>query len=170
MPNIDFEFINEENKIKDRVQSNAKQIGIAATNLGIAAKNNLKHNTTDKLRKSQIDKYSDASFYGDTVASMKIFSNEKKLERCKKEIKTLNELIRIVREELITAPKETSNKNRFVSGAVGGMTGGLAGKNKAYNKDKWDQILRGLEDNKKRFEKLKKDLSKTVREAAAIDW
>lgn len=175
MPSIDFEALDEDskvlNKVKDRVSSNVKDIKVTATTAAISAKNNFKNNTTRKLKKSQIDKYSDASYFANTERSMKPYSNEKKLKKCKEEIETLNELIKDVKQELITAPKDISAKKKFTSDAVSAATGGIAGSTIDYNKDKWNQVLDGLEGNKKRFEKLKKELSKSVKESAnLLDW
>lgn len=175
MPNIDFEALDEDSKVldkvKDRVSSNVKDIKVAATTATIAAKNNFKNNTTEKLKKSQISKYSDASYFADVERNMKIYSDKKKLEKCKKEIETLDELIKVVKQEVITAPKDISAKKRFASGAISATTAGIAGNDISYNKDKWNQILDGLEGNKKRFEKLKKELSKSVKESTnLLDW
>jgi len=175
MPSIDFEALDEDSKVidkvKDRVSGNVKDIKVAASTAAIAAKNNFKNNTTKKLKISQITKYSDASYFGNAERSMKSHSTEKKMDKCKEEIETLNELIKYVKQELITAPKNISAERKFASDAVSAATGGMAGDSIDYNKDKWNQILDGLQDNKKRFGKLKKELSKSVKESAnLLEW
>lgn len=176
MPNIDFEALDEESKVidkvKDRVSRNIKDIKVAATTAAIDAKNNFKNNTSKKLTKAQINKYADASYYANVERNIKSYSDEKKLDKCKKELEVLNELIKGVKQELITAPNDISARKKFTSDAVSAATGGIAGDSIDYNKDKWNQILDGLEGNKKRFEKLKKELSRSVKKESTnlLDW
>lgn len=176
MPSIDFEAFEEDSgvvkKIKDRVSNNAKEVKIATYNVASSAKNNFKNNTTNKLRKNQIAKYSDASYFSNVERSLKMYSDIKKIKKCDEEIEVLNELIEYVKQELITAPKDISVSRKFASDAVTTATGGIAGDSIDYNKDKWNQVLDGLKGNKTRFEKFKKQLSKSVKKESTnlLDW
>lgn len=176
MPNIDFEAIEEDSelakKIKNRVSKNVNDLKVAGNLAYISAKNNFKNHTTKKLTKQQIAKYSDASYYGNKVRTIKKLSDDKKIKECKDEIFMFTELIKVVKQELTTAPEEISGKKKFASDALAAATGGIIGDTIDYNKDKWNQILDGLEGNKKRFEDLKKELSKTVKKESVnlLDW
>lgn len=175
MPNIDFEAMEEDSKvvdkIKNRVSNNVKDLKVAGSLAYMSAKNNFKNNTTKKLTKQQINKFADASYYGNKIRIMKRLPIDKQMKECKEEIAMFNELIKEVKQELATAPEEITAKKKFTSDAVSAATGGIIGDNIDYNKDKWNQILDGLKDNKERFEKYKSELSESKNESAnLLDW